>query len=91
MSINCLPQLVFDLPHARAMNFFIVLNLNINKYSYDIGNYNIDYILKKGFAKYSLEDLEKENSNILLHNHILDVTWRTRKFGTLSFTASYKF
>jgi len=44
-----------------------------------------------GFAKYCLESIEKENSNLLLHDGKLDVTWRTRKFGTLTFTATYKF
>ncbi len=44
-----------------------------------------------GFAKYSIENLEKENLNLLLHHYKIDITWRTRKFGTLSFNASYKF
>jgi hypothetical protein len=35
--LNCPPQFVFDLPHARALNFFFVLNLIIGKSTYDIG------------------------------------------------------
>jgi len=37
--LHCPPQFVFDLPHARALNFFFVLNIIIGKYSYDIGKY----------------------------------------------------
>jgi hypothetical protein len=76
----CPPQFVFDLPHARAMNFFFVINVIINKYTYDIG-----------YGKYSLENIEKENLNLLKHDYKVDITWRTRKFGTMGFTASYKF
>jgi hypothetical protein len=60
----------------------------MNKVSYDIGN------IKKinlGFGKYCLENVEKEYLNILTHSYKTDMTWRTRKFGTLSFSASYKF
>jgi hypothetical protein len=87
--LNCPPQFVFDLPHARSLNFFFVLNLIIGKTTYDIGKYNI--IHRVGYAKYSLENVERDNLNLLSQKYKTDIYWRTRKFGTLAFEANYKF
>ena len=44
--LSCPPQFVFDLPHARALNFFFVLNIVIGKTSYDIGRLNNPFIFR---------------------------------------------
>lgn len=80
MILNFPPQFIFDLPHSRALNIFFILTLQMGKYSYEIG-----------FAKYSLENVEKENLPLLIHDQKLEMTWRLRKFGMLSLTSSYKF
>ena len=88
--IFCPPQFVFDLPHGRALNFFFVLNIVVGKTSYDRG---IEYLFTSilGYAKYSLENVEKENLNMLKQKNKIKIYCGTRKFGILFFNASYKF
>lgn len=79
MFVPCPPQFVFDLPHAKAINFFWILYMQVNKHTYEIGN-----------AKYSLEIVENQNENLLSHSHEMPISLRTRNFGTISFDAIYK-
>ena len=80
MYIPCPPQFVFDLPHAKALNFFFVFSMIMNKKTYEIG-----------YAKYSLENIENENLNLLNHSYDVNISFRTRHFGKLEFDAVYKF
>ena len=57
--------------------------------TYEIGKFYFKIFL--GFAKYSLEDIEKEGLTVMMHEYKSDITWRLRKFGNLSFSAAYKF
>ena len=43
----------------------------------------VDYLFTflLGYAKYSLENVEKENFNMLKQKNKIDIYWRTRKFG----------
>jgi hypothetical protein len=37
IEVDCPPQFIFDLPHARALNIIFCLSINMNKGNYDIG------------------------------------------------------
>lgn len=86
--MNYPSQLFFNFPHSRAINIFFVLTAIVNKTNYEIGN-DIDIYI--GFAKYSLEDIENNGLNLISHNIKIDITLRTRKFGTFLVNAKYKF
>jgi hypothetical protein len=49
------------------------------------------YYIYIGYAKYSLESIDMDNMNLLNHYHKSDIVWRTRRFGSIEFTANYKF
>jgi hypothetical protein len=87
MNLNYPLQYVFDLPHARSQNIFFILKLQIQKSTYEIGIFHL--IL--GYGKYSLEEIEKQNLSLLTHDYHFEISWRTRKFGSLNFTSNFKF
>jgi hypothetical protein len=48
-------------------------------------------LINLGYSKYSLENIDMDNMNLLSHSQNIDIVWRTRRFGSLEFTAKYKF
>ena len=53
----------------------------------------IDYLFTSilGYTKYSLENVEEENLDMLKQKNKIEIYWRTRKFGTLFFNVSRNF
>lgn len=70
---------MFDLPHAKSMSFVWVLSMTMNGTYYEIG-----------FSKYSLENIEALDGNLMSHSHEMLINFRTRNMGKISFDATYK-
>lgn len=79
IDINIPPYFVFDLPQCKALNTFIFLIAIINKKEVPIA-----------FGKYCIEDIERNKMNILNFSKIIDLFYKTRKLGTVSFNIKYE-
>lgn len=77
--VQCPPQFLFDLALAKSMNFIFVLQMTMNGSVYEIG-----------FSKFSLENIESLDSNLLSFSHEMQINFRTRNMGRISFDATYK-
>lgn len=77
--VQCPPQFIFDFPHAKAMSFYFVLTMVNNNTTHDIG-----------FSKFSLENIETNDLNLLSFSHEVQINFRTRNLGTIIFNSTYK-
>ena len=68
------------MPHAKSMSFIFVLSiLMINGKIYEIG-----------FSKFSLENIEALDGNLMSHSHEMQISYRTRNMGKINFDSTYK-
>lgn len=77
--LSCPPQILFDLPHAKSINFIWVLSMNMNNINYDIG-----------FSKHSLETIELMDGNLMSYYYEATLSFHTRNLGKISFECQYK-
>lgn len=80
LSCEIMPQFLFDFPHGKAINFFFVIILQLEKPN----------PIEIGYSKYCLEDIEITGKNIFHSSCKLDVSYLTRRLGILSFNYIYK-
>ena len=77
--VQCPPQFLFDLPHAKAASFYFVLTLMLDGISYEIG-----------YSKFCLESIENMDLNLLSHSYEMQVSFRTRNLGSILLNSTYK-
>lgn len=48
------------------------------------------YTYEIGFSKFSLENIEALEGNLMSHSHEMQINFRTRNMGKISFDSTYK-
>ena len=61
------------------MSFYWVLSIIINNELSEIG-----------YSKFSLENIENLEMNLLSYSHEMSINFRTRNLGTILFNSTYK-
>lgn len=76
----CPPQFLFDMPHSKSMSFIFVFSIiMISGKHYEIG-----------FSKFSLDNIEELEGNLMSYSHEMQINFKTRNMGKINFDATYK-